>query len=428
MYEAYITKLKNIRKHSNADRLQVAECFGNQVIVDLKYQEGDIGIYFPTDGKLGKEFAEKNNLLRKKDENGNNIGGYLDAEKRNIKALKLRGEKSDGLFMPLESLEYFGDISKLNVGDKITTFNGYLICEKYIPRQPKMKTSNNKANKKMKKLVEFPLFKEHVDTEQLDYNLDNFKKGDLCYITLKMHGTSQRTAYLPKKNNKNWFTRLKDKILKTKYDVVTGTRRVVIDSFNKESGFYGTDKFREQWHDFFKGKLEEGEEVFYEVVGYVNETTPIMPDGDNKKVQDKDFLNKFGNKTKFEYGCDKGFCQAYVYRMTMTTEKGYVVEYPWTLVKIRCEEMGIPYVPELDKFLFTTKENLMKRVEKNLDIPDPIGQTHIAEGVVVRNERSKSFKAYKKKGFYFKVLEGIIKDTAEKPDMEEEQECEKEKE
>ena len=31
--------------------------------------------------------------LEKKDENGNNIGGYLDPEKRNIKALKLRGEK-----------------------------------------------------------------------------------------------------------------------------------------------------------------------------------------------------------------------------------------------------------------------------------------------------------------------------------------------
>ena len=55
MYEAYITTLKNVKKHSNADRLQVAECFGNQVIIDLSYKEGDTGIYFPTDGKLGQE-------------------------------------------------------------------------------------------------------------------------------------------------------------------------------------------------------------------------------------------------------------------------------------------------------------------------------------------------------------------------------------
>lgn len=94
MYEAYITTIKNLRKHSNADKLQVGECFGNQVVVDLTYKDGDIGIYFPTDGKLGQEYAEANNLVRKKDENGNNIGGYLDPEKRNIKAIKLRGYKA----------------------------------------------------------------------------------------------------------------------------------------------------------------------------------------------------------------------------------------------------------------------------------------------------------------------------------------------
>ena len=406
MYEAYITTIKNVRKHSNADRLQVGECFGNQVIVDLSYKEGDIGIYFPTDGKLSQEYADVNNLVRKKDENGNNIGGYLEPEKRNIKALKLRGEKSDGLFMPLKSLEPFGDITKLEIGDRIATFNGTLICEKYIPRTNRRNSNNsNKKQVKKKKKVEFPLFKEHVDTEQLDYNLGEFRKGDLCYLTLKMHGTSQRTANLPKNNNKNWFTKLKNKYLKTKYDVVTGTRRVVIDNFGKESGFYGTDKFREYYHNWFKDKLHKGEEVYYEVVGYINETTPIMPDGDNKKVQDKDFIKKYGDKTRFSYGCAEGMNNIYVYRMTMTNEDGYVVEYPWELVKTRCEEMGVNHVPELDKFFYTTEDNLLKRVDKYLDITDPVGKTHIAEGVVVRINNRKTFKAYKKKGFFFKVLE-----------------------
>lgn len=422
MYEAYITTLKNIRKHSNADRLQVGECFGNQVIVDLSYKEGDIGIYFPVDGKLSQEYAEANNLLRKKDENGNNIGGYLEPEKRNIKAIKLRGEKSDGLFMPIGSLAPFCDVTKLKQGDRITTINGNLICEKYIPRGNKTTNRSGKQATKKVKVIEFPLFKEHVDTEQLDYNLGEFRKGDTVYLTLKMHGTSQRTGLLPKEDNKNFITRLKNKYLKTKYDAVTGTRRVVIDSFNKESGFYGTDKFREQWHNFFKERLQKGEEVYYEVVGYVNETTPIMPDGDNKKVQDKEFTKKYGDKTRFSYGCEEGFCQAYVYRMTITNEDGYIVEYPWELVKARCEEMGIPHVIELEKFNFTTKEGLMKRVNKYLDITDPIGKTHIAEGIVARINNRKTFKAYKKKGFYFKVLEGIIKDTAEVPDMEEAQE------
>ena len=388
----------------------------------MSYKEGDIGIYFPTDGKLGQEYAEANNLVRKKDENGNNIGGYLDPDKRNIKAIKLRGEKSDGLFMPLYSLSPFCNIDELSIGDRITIINGTVICEKYIPRGNRRAGTNGNKKTKKKKVVVFPLFQEHIDTEQLDYNLGEFKKNDTCYITLKMHGTSQRTGLLPKEDNKNIITRLKNKYLKTKYDTVTGTRRVVIDSFNKDTGFYGTDKFREQWHNFFKERLHKGEEVYYEVVGYVNETTPIMPDGDNKKVQDKEFTKKYGNKTRFSYGCDEGFCQAYVYRMTMTNEDGHVVEYPWEVVKHRCEEMGIAHVPELDKFLYTTEDNLLKRVDKHLDITDPIGKTHIAEGVVVRIDNKAKFKAYKKKGFYFKVLEGIIKDTAEVPDMEEEQE------
>ena len=261
------------------------------------------------------------------------------------------------------------------------------------------------------------MFKEHVDTEQLDYNLSEFKNGDLCYITLKMHGTSQRTANLPKQNNKNWITKLKDKYLKTKYDVVSGTRRVVIDDFDRNTGFYGNEKFREYYHNWFKDKLQKGEEVYYEVVGYINETTPIMPDGDNKKVQDKEFIKKYGDKTRFSYGCSEGMSNIYVYRMTMTNEDGYVVEYPWELVKIRCEEMGVNHVPELEKFFYKTEEDLLSKVDKYLDITDPIGKTHVAEGVVVRIDNKKTFKAYKKKGFYFKVLEGIIKDMAEVPDM-----------
>lgn len=71
MYHAYITTINAIRKHSNADRLQCATVFGNNVIVDMSYKIGDKIIYFPVDGQLGKEFAEENNLIRKKDENGN---------------------------------------------------------------------------------------------------------------------------------------------------------------------------------------------------------------------------------------------------------------------------------------------------------------------------------------------------------------------
>ena len=61
-YKAYVTELKNVRKHPNADRLLLGDCFGNTVCVNLDYVEGQLGVYFPTDGQLSVEFADANNL------------------------------------------------------------------------------------------------------------------------------------------------------------------------------------------------------------------------------------------------------------------------------------------------------------------------------------------------------------------------------
>lgn len=423
MYCGYVTRLKNVRKHPNADRLVLADVFDSTVVVGQNSKDGDIVIYFPTDGQLSKEYCEYNNLVRKKDENGNNIGGFLDPDKRNIKAIKLRGERSDGLVMPLESLDYISKHLKdtLVVGDQITVLDGQEICKKYIPRT-KVRTAGNAPTKRQKrKANEFPLFEEHRDTEQLDYNVDNFKTGELITLTLKMHGTSGRTAFLPSAG-KNKMEHFIFKLF-PRYRYVTGTRRVVLQQFETD-GYYGDNAFRAKYHRLLEGKLKKGETIYYEIVGWVNDTTPIMAQGNNKKVNDKEFTKTYGETTTFSYGCKQGKNQIYVYRMTMTTPDGEVIEYPWSLVKRRCEEMGINHVMELDRFIYTTKEDLYERVNKWLDIPDPIGKTHVAEGVVARLEDKPIFTAFKKKGFYFKVLEGLIKDEAIAPDLEESQEGE----
>lgn len=428
----YITKLKNVRKHPNADRLQLADVFMTTVVVGLEAKEGDIVLYFPTDLQLSKEYAEKNNLVRKKDENGKNIGGFLDPDKRNIKAINLRGEKSDGLVVGLETLKDFTDINKLKVGDTISTVGGHLICEKYIPRNNRSAShSSRQLGKKGRRnshleTINFPDFKQHSSTAQLQYNLNEFKEGDLCYITLKLHGTSGRTGHLPKhyKPKTNLLQRLFRRSLKKKvtYDYITGSRRVDLVDIDKKDGFYGSNEFRKEWHDFFKGKLHKGETVYYEIVGFVDKNKPVMADCNNKKLNDKEFIKKYGDTTRFTYGCEDGENDIYVYRITITTPNGYVVELPWELVKLRCEQMGVKYAPEFDKFLFTTQDDLIKRVEEFESGADPIGKTHIREGVVIRLDGRKDFTALKHKNFEFKVLEGIIKESATEPDIEEEQE------
>ena len=468
-YTAFITRIKNLRPHPNADRLQMGECFGNTVIVSLDYEDNQLGVYFPSDGQVSVEFAEANNLLRKKDENGNNIGGYMDENKRNVTAIKLRGEKSDGLFLPLKSLETFGDITTLNEGDRIDNFNGHEICCKYIPRRNHRQGGMSSGNKTRKKKVDVaPLFTEHADTEQLAYNLGAFKPGDEIEITLKMHGTSQRTAYLPV--FKGYKRTLWDKLRKREgtpiYDwgYVSGTRRTVLENY--DGGYYGSNEFREQHSKFFEGKLWKGEEIYYEVVGFTHTGAPIMASCDNKKLNDKEFVKQYGKTTTFSYGCspdglgevvdywDKECTKPavykkvpqsaiYVYRMTMTNEDGDVVEYTPDFMRYRCEQMGVKTVPvfwrgtvpsqitEIDikdgkplKMMnyINPGEWIKSIAEEYYDGPDPIGKTHVREGVVVRIVNRPKFCAYKHKNWSFKALEGIVKVEADAPDMEEAEE------
>jgi hypothetical protein len=442
--------------------MKLADCFGNTVCVGLDAAEGEIVIYFPTDGQLSVEFCAQHDLVRRKDENGNPAGGYLDPDKRNIKAIKLRGEKSDGLSMPLEWLAYTGiDISTLTIGTQITVVNGHEICQKYIPRSRTRHGHYSSGNKTRKhKVPTAPLFAEHADTEQLAYNLGAFKSGDEIEITLKMHGTSQRTGYLP--TLQGYKRTLWDKITRKEgtriYDWgdVSGTRRVVLDSY--DGGFYGSNAFREQHSKTFEGKLMKGETVYYEVVGFTDTGAPIMSTANNKKMNDKEFIKQYGEETVFSYGCDpnpKNLMIAdpnadeivgikiplapqsdiYVYRMTMTNEDGFVVEYTPDFVRYRCEQMGVKTVPVLWKGVIpehpgsaedptiTAGEWIKNVAEQFYDGPDPIGKTHIREGVVVRVINRPKFCAYKHKNFAFKVLEGLIKDSAEAPDMEEAQDA-----
>ena len=461
MHTGYIVEVKDLRPHNNADKLQLATFFGETVIVGLDTKIGDIGIYFPCDLQLSEEYCDVNDLCRKRAD-GTDGKGYLERDKRNIKAISLRGEKSYGLYAPLTSLEPFGDITQLRVGDTIDVFNGHEICKKYIPRSNIRGEHYSKGNKTRKhKVPVAPLFAEHADTEQLAYNLDAFHCGDEVEITLKMHGTSQRTGYLPifkgykdslprkiinkiytsLKVDKNWGTNDRKAFYNSLkhgepiYDwgYVSGTRRTILENF--DGGFYGSNTFREQHSKFFEGKLWKGETVYYEVVGFTDDGTPIMSKG---KVP-KEVQSQYGTEMVFHYGRSEG-SDFYVYRMTMTNEDGDVIEYTPDFMRYRCEQMGAKTVPVLWRGTIpytmddiespipghrivlkegeSAGEWIKKVAEQYYDGPDPIGKTHVREGVVVRILNRPKFCAYKHKNYLFKMISGIIAETVADTDIE----------
>lgn len=483
MHSGFVVIVKDLKPHTNADKLQLATFFGETTCVGLNVKEGDKGIYFPCDLQLSLEYCDANDLCRTKAD-GTSGSGYLEREKRNVKAIKLRGEKSCGMYMPLESLAFTGaDLDSFQEGDTITIVNAIEICRKYIPRGNRGGASGGGGNctRKHKDPIA-PQFAEHADTEQLAYNLSAFKPGDEIEITLKMHGTSQRTGYLPKLvgYNDSWPCRASNAfrhILNKmgcyhgedkhdgepiyEYGYVTGTRRVVLDDF--DGGFYGSNEFREQHAKKFEGKLWKGECCYYEVVGFTHTGQSIMGSCNNKKLNDKEFVKQYGEETVFSYGCEpnpvvhEGYNDStygyqnekveykapqsdmYVYRMTCTTPDGNVVEYTPDFMRYRCELMGVKCVPVFEKFIIpeyvvgadgstddlsnTAGEYVKSKAEEYYEGTDPVGKTHIREGVVVRIVNRPKFTAYKHKNFAFKVLEGIVKDSATAPDMEEAQDA-----
>jgi hypothetical protein len=277
-YKAIIAPIKNIRNHSNADRLKIGRVCYKDVIVGLDTEENTLGVYFPDDGVLNEEFCRENNLYRHTDYNKypEAKGGFFE-DNRRVRTLKLRGERSEGFWCPLGLLSYTGyNLSKLKEGFEFDELNGHKICKKYItPATMKKAAGNGNKNKdkKLKMKDRYPDFKEHWDTKKLEYYIQLIPKGAVLQISEKVHGTSHRVAKLRQYKQLNWFQKTWNKYLPIKfkeyeYSYISGTRRTIMnDDF--VDGFYKDSNFREQVHNrIVQAGLLRGETIFMEIVGY----------------------------------------------------------------------------------------------------------------------------------------------------------------
>ncbi len=421
-YYGLVTRIANVHKDPNSDRLWLAECFSEGVIVGPDINEGDLVLYLPTDGQIERWFGNDFKLFRY-NEDGTPQGGYID-NNCHVRAIKLRGNQSSGVVIAYSKLiEKYGDLGWSD-GDSVTEIKGKIFCSKYIPKSKGMpgNPTGRKTSYKGRKAegITYPEFAMHSDTLQLKYNLDAFKVGDMINMTLKMHGTSQRSMRTYAVMPNGFFRRLFRMKPKTKEAYVLGTRRCVVTE--NSQGYYGNDAFRMPHHERLKECLEPGMEVFYEVVGYYgpNEIDTIMPSGDNSKINDKNFVKEFGKRTVFSYGCNPGESQMYIYRITANNGE---YEYNPDEITKWCAEHGFNRVPVVEDFVFTTTEDMLDRINKYFeDLRDPVGKTHVKEGVVLRIVNRRTFTAYKSKTYEFQVLEGLIKDSETAPDMEEAQE------
>lgn len=422
MYKAVVSRIQT-RPLPGADRLLIGACGQYQVIVGIDTQDGELGVFFEQDGQLSIEFATQNDLVRRKDANGNAAGGMFE-ENRRIKAIKLRGARSEGFWTPLSSFSYTGyDLSSLREGDQFDELNGHRICGKYMTPATTRAMRNQFGIKARR---ENRMFAKHIETGKFKMEQHLIPDDATITITEKLHGTSFRYGHVldeqPIRRNPvwRWITRLLRMKQTTKvWKHLVGTRNVVLSDVTTD-GFYGADaQFRRKSVDGLV--LHKGEVVYGEIVGYTDTGTPIMPPQSTLVLKDKAVTAKYGELMNYTYGCMPGQCKLYLYRITQVNEDGYSVELSWPQVKKRARELGVSVVPELpiepERELALVVQALTE--DGTNPLPSLVDSRHIREGVVVRWDSEHGVGWLKNKGFTFGLLEGYLKERDDVVDLEE---------
>ena len=410
-YLAKIIEVKGLRKHQNADRLQVLTIDFQDVITGLDTKEGDLFVFFPLESKINTNFLAFTNSFRDKDLNEDKEkAGFFEKNGR-VRAVKLRGEKSMGYIVPVAEVEEFTgkDIAKY-VGEDFDTVGDILMVEKYVPPSTGIPNTSQGKKPRISRLVEGQVHL-HVDTENLRRNAYKINPEDEISITYKLHGTSFWLANVPCKRKLNLFEKLMKwagfKVELHEYDYVYGSRKVVKNQYETQNvnDFYDGSLW-ETIKDEMKEFVPKNYAFYGECVGYTT---------GGKAIQ-----------AQYDYGCEQGKHKNYIYRITFTNLDGIVRDLPTKDIQEWATKSGFNYVPHIytgkakdlfpDLILFEhwNEEFVKKLVEKYNDKNCYICKNVVPEeGIVLRKESAFQFESYKLKSWSFLEHETKMLDAGE---------------
>jgi hypothetical protein len=400
-YAATVVALKDFVDLPNCDNVKAALIFGCSVIVSKDAQAGSVGLFFPVETALSAEFLGQNNLYRKPE--WGNIDpeqeGFFEQHGR-VKCMKFRGHKSEGFWIPMSSLFYLTGLPLVDIGTSFDAVGDHEICHKYIPRGQRKPNSGQQWGKqpRLEDSIVDGQFRFHPDTENLRRNIDKVSEHDWISISDKWHGTSVVIAKILVKRNLRWYERglrkLGVQIMDSQYGLTYSSRRVIkaVNGVTKESNHFYTEDIWGIVAREVESKIPNGFTIYGEIVGFTPDGSPIQGG--------------------YAYGCPVGGHRLLVYRVTLTTLDGLVVELSWQQMTEFCAKYGFEMVKELycgqayalffadDEF---ENEKFLRQLEgayvRDQDCPYNPGMP--AEGIVLRLDRLNEAEAFKLKNFRF---------------------------
>jgi hypothetical protein len=436
-YCATIVQIENKIDLEGCDNICGTIIFGNHVIISKDTEVGTIGVFFPIECSIKEIFLKANNLYRDKELNvDKEKSGFFELNGR-VRCMKLRGFKSEGFWIPLNGLSFF-NLTTFNltndflVGTEFDHIDDIMICEKYIVKSKNQSNQNlskkDKKNKKIKrfsKLIE-EQFRFHVDTAMLAKNIHRIPPNSLISITEKLHGTSFIVSNILCNKKLSWKDRIAKKlgvnVIDKEYDNIYSSRKVVKNKYicDNPSGFYSEDIWKTV-NEELQPYMQKGMTIYGECVGFLK---------DGKYIQ-----------KPFDYGCESGKHDNYIYRITSTNSDGVVFEWSMLQVQLWCKQNGLKAVPlhyygeakhcfkDPTLYAYLCDENigewqhefLNKLQEIYLEKNCTICKNKVpAEGIVLRIE-SLDIEPFKLKSFAFRQHETKMLDTGEE-DIEEQTE------
>lgn len=377
-YAVTVVAIQTLNPLDGCDNVSGSVFFGYQAIISKDHAPGELGVFFPAEVQLSEEFVRVNNLFRKPEQNADPTQkGYIE-DNRRVKAMKFRGHRSDGFWLPLSALNYTG-VTDLEVGDTFDTLNGHEICRKYFVETNRPRGNPRVEKNKKKSRVDKIFFPLHHDTDQYFRNRDVISPDRFITVTQKVHGTSIRVAHTLVTRELSWLERLAKRfgvaVKETEYAMIYGSRRVTKDVNNKDQRhFYAADEDGlDLWSREGKkldGILPEGYILYGELLGWTPGGEPIQQG--------------------YTYKIPRGTAELYVYRVAQINPRGIQVDLTWDQVVEFCRDHGLKAVPELWRGShadFVAEDWLDKRYRDEgyqQALPLDQGKGIVDEGVVVR--------------------------------------------
>lgn len=361
-----LREISDIYDHPNADAIELARVDGWQIVVKKgEFSIGDPCVFFEIDSFLPAndtrfEFLRKSGV--KKDPSGR--------ERIRLKTVKLRGELSQGLALPVDTLP---ETKRLN--DSSGDLSELLDVIKYERPEPKAANASGY----------FPSCIPKTDEPRIQNVWKKFssKYKDTQFIpTLKLDGSSCTVAYFDGNMESYWKNDSYDDFIEGT-DIKIG--EVVVCSRNLRLKYDEESHF---WKAVVKNQIHEAVIELGTVGNFAIQGEVLGPG-----IQ--------GNKEKFT---DYKF---YAFALFDIDNQKYV---EWSKAKADLEEMGVPCVPDLSA-LVTQPFRVFETLDKLLEFADgPSINAKLREGIVWKSVGLEPQVSFKVISNAFLLQGGVIND------------------